>query len=94
MKKILVTFKVHNTEADVFLTCDKHRSLEIDTCDMNDVRCVTQAHMCVAKVANTFGVEVDDVDVIIDNPNSYTVEKIKSMAAIIKPHVGSYSIDI
>lgn len=93
-KKILVTFKVHGTQATAFLTCEDHRSLEIDSCDYNDVRCVTQAHIVVAQVANTFDVEVEDVDVIIEEPNSYTVDKVKEMANYIKSCVSSYSIPV
>ena len=89
---IRIDIKVNNKSADIYLSTDIYNNKHIDNCDYNDIKCVTQIHQSIAKVANTFNINIDDIEITIDKPNNYTVEKLKEMAFIIRPYTGAYSI--
>lgn len=71
-------------------TCDCVFNGElIDRCDMNKVRCYTQAHIVVAKLIRTLGhgnfsIEINACPEIIDTVGVYSIGDIVEMASYIK----------
>lgn len=77
-------------------TNDKHGTCEclfngklIDRCDMNKVRCYTQAHIVVAKLIRTLGhgnfsIKINACPEIIDTVDTYSIGDIVEMASYIK----------
>jgi hypothetical protein len=87
-----VDFKVDGNYARVILSNNIFNEKDIDSCDYDHVRCVTQAHMCLAMIANTYNIDINDIEVNITEPKKgYEVKDIKEMASYVKDFVGKYS---